>query len=212
MKFLITNTIFLFFLTLLCCTCDNKPEAVPFYPIPDDSKPYIVFPKGSYWIYEEINSLTIDTVFLYRSETDRVNAATKLGYDYERYTAGYESSLTGDSTRGFGDPFHNDQKIWAYRESNMNSALASLTLIFLNPLPVGESRRYAEDWTLKFESEAESLKVDGVTYSSVKVFKHNVMVFSNQSERAYFSKDVGMIRREQFNGDVWLLKKYFINK
>jgi hypothetical protein len=94
----------------------------------------------------------------------------------------------------------------------MNSPLFDLTLTFLYPLTVGESRRYAEDFALIYESHAEAMDINGVTYYSVMVFKHNIMIQPNQAERIFYAKNVGVIRRELFNGEVWQLKKYFINK
>lgn len=198
-------------LTLMHCTCTPEYGPVPFYPITEDAKHYVVFPKGSYWIYEEVNNGNIDSVYLYRSEVSRENGARDFGFDFELFTAGYGSSYTGDSTRGTGHPFHNDQNIWSYSEGSRSDPSGESALIFLSPLNVSESRRYAEDFTLIFESQQESMKMDGVTYDSVKVFRHNIMVFANQSERIFFAKDVGIIKRELFNGQTWVLKKHFIN-
>jgi hypothetical protein len=211
MKALVNRSVFLFLLSLLCCTC-YKPDPVPYYPIPEESKQYIIFPKGSYWIYEESNSLNIDTVYLYRSEIEQFDGATDLGYNYKLYTAGFKSTFTGDSTRGFGGPFLSDQTKWAYREFIINSPLVQLILTFLHPLTVGETRRYAEDFALMYESHAEAMDINGVTYYSVMVFKHNIMIQPNQAERIFYAKNVGVIRRELFNGEVWQLKKYFVNK
>jgi hypothetical protein len=213
MKAIANKSISLFLLSLIFFGCDfNQPQTGPRYPIPEEPKPYILFPKGSYWIYEERNSSSIDSVYLYRSETEEVDAVAKLGYNFENYIAGYKSSFTGDSTRGFGAPFLSDETKWSYKESVMNTPLFELTLTFLHPVTVGESRRYAEDFALIYESFAEAQDINGVTYYSVMVFKHNIMIQPNQAERIFYAKNVGVIRRELFNGEVWQLKKYFINK
>lgn len=205
------NKVMLLLVLLMYAACRPGADPVPFYPIPEDAKHYVVFPEGSYWVYEEGNTLAVDTVRLYRSEVTKEDASSNLGYNYERLSVGFRSSLSGDSTRGSGKPFWSDPSLWSYEEFISPNLSNNFALVFLDPTVVGEVHRYAEDWAITLESESQSMKVAGVTYASVKVFKHNVMVFPNQSERVYFSKDVGIVKRELFNGEVWQLKTHFIN-
>jgi hypothetical protein len=141
-----------------------------------------------------------------------MDGTEKLGYEFDLFRSRYKSTFRSDSTAGAGQPFLSNQNLWSYRESPIQGASSTLTMSFIYPLGVGDSQRYAEDWVITLESKEEARKINGISYSSVLVFRHNKEVSSNQAERTYYSKHVGIIRKELFNGEVWELKSHFINK
>jgi hypothetical protein len=203
------QSVFLFLITLICCACE--PDPVPYYPIPGEVKPYVIFPEGSYWIYEEVTSSSLDTIKIYRSEISKENGSYDFGYDFELFVSGARSSFRGDSILGYGQPFSSAPKMWSYTEQRVAGASGPPMLTFFGSDVVGESINFNEDW-ITFESKIESLEINGLTFQSVRVFTHDAKIFSNQPERVYFARDVGIIKRELFNGEIWQVKKYFINK
>jgi hypothetical protein len=199
-----------FILLLNCISCWPPPDNVPTHYIGDEFKEYVVFPKGSYWVYEEVSTKEIDSVYLYRSETSIRNGASKLGYNYEEYLSGYTRSYFNDSVRGFGYPEFNNQEFYQYTEGSLLSFL-NRPIIFMDGGAVGFEFNYAEDFAIEYEQHFETLSTADQDFENVKVFKHNVQYFQDQSQRIYFSKNVGIVIREMFNGEVWTLKRYHIN-
>lgn len=203
---------FLVILLLIGCGCvPGEGDDSTTYYIPDEFKAYIIFPKGSYWIYEEANTKEIDSVYIYRSESNIENGASKLGYNYEKYTSGYKSSLSEqDSVRGFGYPDLNDQNLFVYEEFRLND-FTNAPYTFFSGGSIAQTIKYTSDFAIQYESFYTSLKIEDDTYQNVKVFHHNINYFSYQSERIYFAENIGIIKRELFNGQTWQLKRYHIN-
>jgi hypothetical protein len=209
----LTLTLFiLVVISVTCSTCDFGPKHGPTYLMSDEFKRYIVFPKGSYWVYEEVNSNSIDSVNLYRSELEMIDGMSKLGYSYQRFIGGSSSSFSPeDSVRYFGRPSFQDQNYYILEQFRLNDYLTS-PYVFFDNKSVGFEFRYTDNITLVYEDFIPELEMNGITYSDVKVFSTNIQFFSYQSQRIFYAKDVGMIKRELFNGQVWQLKRYYINK
>lgn len=206
---IITSVIILLTSALSCSNCERN-ENVPIYYMSDEFKSYVVFPKGSYWVYEEVSSQALDSVYLYRSTIEIKNESDKLGYNYQEFLGIYKSSYLSDSISGFAYPEFDDQKFYEYTEGSLSDFL-NRPIIFFGDNSVGYKHKYTDDFTVEYEAFLESMEIQGEVYGNVKVFKHNIQYFSYQSERIYFAKDIGIIKRELFNGQVWELKRHFIN-
>ena len=211
MKFFIIRKILLFVVFAPFVGCVNKPGPVPFYPVPPEVEPYFLFRKGSYWIYEETGSSKIDSVYLFRSQIIRMDGEEDFGYNYELYLSGFHRSSTGDSVRGYGQPFFSDEKIWMYEEEYLSTDSPGSAATFLSPLMVGEVHSFGGDFGLTYESIADSMVLSNETFYAVMVFRQTATKSLNHTERIYYAKNVGVIKRELFNGEVWELKKYFIH-
>lgn len=211
MKFFIIRKILLFVVFAPFFGCVNKPGPVPFYPVPPEVEPYFLFRKGSYWIYEEINSFKIDSVYLYQSQIIRQEGERDFGYDFELYLAGFYRSNSGDSVRGYGHPSFDDEEVWMYEEDYFSTASPGSAITFLYRLDVGQRQRLGGDFTVSYASYSDSTVVNGQKYFKVMEFRHAATISPNHTERIYYAKNVGVIKRELFNGEVWELKEYFIN-
>jgi hypothetical protein len=196
---------------MLMLNACRKDGVAPYYNLPKEFSEYIVFPKGSYWVYEELATAKVDSIYQYRSDVVRKKAESKLGYNYDQYIAGYKSSLSSDSLRGFGFPDFNDQSFFVHEEFWLGDFL-NMPRIFTSDPAVGKSVRYTENYSLEYEHFYDGFKVGGKVYHEVKVFHHPFNFFQGQSERIFFAKNVGIIRRELFNGEIWELKRHVINK
>lgn len=204
-----------FFLVLVLAPflgCVKLPDPVPFYPVPEEVEPYFLFRKGSYWIYEEINSSKIDSVYLYQSKIIRQDGESDFGYNFELYLAGFYRSSTGDSIRGYGQPSFGDENIWMYEEEYFSTASPGSAITFLYPLNVGQRQRLGGDFAVSYESYLDSILLNGEKHYEVMQFRHAATMSPNHTERIYYAKNVGVIKRELFNGEVWDLKKYHIDK
>jgi hypothetical protein len=178
----------------------------------DDFKSYIVFKKGSYWVYEETSTNEIDSIFLHRSEIAAFNGAEDLGYNGEKFTAGYSSSLlVNDSIRGFAYPSLDQQKYYVYEEFRFSDFLYA-PYVFFGSNDIGSVDRFQNNSKLIYENFFSALDINGKSYTDVKVFHNAIQNQSYQPERIFFAKGVGVIKKEMFSGKVWELKRYLINK
>jgi hypothetical protein len=71
----------------------------------------------------------------------------------------------------------------------------------------------AHDSELLYSQHISQLEVEGVAYDDIKVFENlNEIQNIRVIYKVYHARHVGVIRKELYNGQVWNLKRYFINK
>jgi hypothetical protein len=175
----------------------------------DEFKSYAVLPKGSYWIFEEVSTKEIDSVYLYKADVQMKNGESKLGYNYERIVAGFYCSRVDDSIRHFSYPERGDQKFYQLVEIWLSDFINAST-IFFDPSEIGAELHYAEDFRTTYAAHFNELTIGGRVYNDVRVYSHNVQYYPNQSKKIYFAKNVGIVKRELYNGEVWEVVRYNI--
>ena len=172
----------------------------------EEFKSYTVFPNGSYWIYEELGTGMIDSVSVLKTEKIMRKDDS---YEFEWLVSSNLSSHLNDTVQRLGRPDFN-YRIYVLEELRLSDFLNS-PIIFFDTSAVGFSNGYAEDFQIKYESFYETLDIQSVAHKDVKVFHHNIQYFPYQSQRVFFARNVGIIKRELFNGEVWELKRYYVN-
>ena len=197
-------------ITLLVCCSGCKPDEGPTYYMDQEFKDYVVFGVGSYWVYED-QDLQIDSLYCHRSKLFIKEASENLGYDYERLQIAFKTSFYNDSLTGDAHPERNDRKFYVYEEGSLTYFLNSYIQFFNNQL-LDVEYQLQEDSKLKYESYFDEFNVLGKNYQQVRVFTNLIPNSNYAPERIYYARNVGVIRKEMLNGQVWNLKRYHVNQ
>jgi hypothetical protein len=193
--------------------CDSILEAHP------DAFQYLIFPVGSWWEFELLDSGILDTLTLRHKNmqfTDNqcIDGNDICKYNYRVYYfhsnidyAGKSQDKIGSREEFFLRTF--EGKIWIVLHSSFaynNSTMGH----FLNfPFNLGQS--FTND---RFVSDtAKILPVNGKNVKCLQIsskkskneHEHRIMNF-------YMAKGIGIVRFEYQNGHIWQLKSHFINK
>jgi hypothetical protein len=197
--------IFLFLLAIiLLITCTPKEEEGPLYLIEQSTKDYLVFPMGSYWIYEEESTGIKDSLYLYREESKIVNNKKVASYAYQRLDLYYFSSLNEDTILKSIDK-HLEAGLDVAGEVNISSL--SGDYVFFNRGKCIDSINLSTSNYLIRNCNDSLHTILGREY------KNCILFFEKQlGTLSIYSKEIGIIKRVDVNGKVWNLKKYFINK
>ncbi|NVO03653.1 MAG: hypothetical protein HXX09_13235 [Bacteroidetes bacterium] len=199
--FLFTALIF-FLLSAVGCKEKEKPT----FNMPQEFKDYVIFPIGSYWIYQDSISGAIDSTNLQsRTSTmlDDNNFPYICEYIIEQVYHSY-NNYTNHNSGKINDYISN------YSENNSYVYLQS-DPIFISNVDIGVS-----SGNLKYEKFYNSLFIKNTTFKDVKVFSSNESIGNIEFLRTYYSRFVGLIKLEykeisSNNLKVWELKKYHIN-
>ncbi len=175
----------------ICFICGNceKPGG-PTYYIPQELKDYVMFPKGSYWIFEDSLSGAIDSIYLidYKTYIEEPNFHEKQEILEQTFYSSY---------------WNNERKGGGELSSVGNPAVYSYGGIkghYISSSDVG----YKIDNQYYYLSYHDSLKVNNVWYKSVKC-----IVYYNKLN--YWVKHIGPVKVEIPDSTNWILKKYHIN-
>jgi hypothetical protein len=201
---------FLFFalISLLLSVIGCKEKEKPTFYMPQDFKDYVIFPIGSYWIYQDSISGVIDSTNL------QLRTSTMLDENDFPYICEYIIEQVYHSYDNY--TYHNTGKIndyiSNYSENNSYVYLQS-DPIFISNVEIGVS-----SGNLKYENFYDSLIINNTSFKDVKVFSSNES-FGNIpfSRTYYYSRFIGLIKvvltltPGYDSPKVWELKKYHIN-
>jgi hypothetical protein len=197
---------FLFLLaTSLFATCTPKEEERPLYVIEQSTKDYLVFPVGSYWIYEAENSNLQDSLYLYRDESGIIKKSKIVSYNYEWIRNYCYYSLNADTLiRGIDKSYESNLDV--YGETSIKFFFNGNYTFFNRGICHDSVELTANNYLVR--DCRDSVRVIlGSTYRECIEFrdKYSGNVF-------VYSRGVGLIRKEEASGRIWNLKRYFINK
>jgi hypothetical protein len=217
--FFILSTIILSMNTYSCkdnppciVQCDSILEAHP------DAFQFLIFPEGSWWEYELLDSGILDTLTLTRNFVSFTDNQCIDGEDVckNNYYLIYRHSnilYAGESSdhRGSRETFFLktfNGKSWVAQHSTFASNNASMGH-FLN-FPFFQDQPYTND---RFMSDtSKMIHANGLDFQCIEItalkgkstHEHRIM-------KIYLSRGVGIVRFEYQNGHVWQLKSHFIN-
>ncbi len=207
-KLILCPTLLIFVLTVLLSNCGfNDPK--PHHAVAQEIKDYCVFKNDSRWIYQEENSGDLDTMTVYESINFTVDPDNKF-FTFESFDYRLKSSVLGYDINSFYIfQIHlqlevNLEKSWCYAFGPYTSGTAPVEYFEAND--TGEVVvRYANSNGIKYLSYHDSLAIEGKQYYKVKVFEHLSSTGPKGPRKIYWSKYIGRIRYEFFNGEVWNL-------
>ncbi|MBL4715622.1 MAG: hypothetical protein JKX95_03225, partial [Bacteroidia bacterium] len=77
---------------------------------------------------------------------------------------------------------------------------------FFSQDPVGTE----SDDKLIYGSYEDSVIVNGNTFTKTKVFKFTENYIQDYPQKIYYSSNIGIIKKEMYDGTIWELKKYSV--
>jgi hypothetical protein len=179
-----------------------KPPLETLY-IPEEMKPYIMFPEGSYWVYEDSATLQTDSFYLKSIYTEFYPKADGENIEYEKIIQDFYN-IDSPNQIALGRTF-----LDYYNQLYYNNFYDE---VFRHDIPIGDSVNF-DGIKVKHIITYDSIIISGNHYK-------NVMVLDKRElSRAYWCKNIGMIRREIFKTSIGApdtlivlnLKKYYIN-
>jgi len=186
-------------LTVTSCNKDDDPfKNHPPVLIPDECKSYFYFDQGTYWIYADSTSGSIDSVFVEQA----TNSLDTL-YDGQDLIGIYESfTMMIADTNGYGENHR-----LASTTSNLNGFFRIQRSVTQNGVyvnkdeyafyPLKDTTINARFGSLIYLGHLDSMQVMGMYYPNVVVFKNTADALHGQQESIrYFAKDVGLIREK----------------
>ncbi|WP_157446821.1 hypothetical protein [Cytophaga aurantiaca] len=195
-----------FIILLICVTCIScdRSRPVTTYGFSQDFKNYTVFNTGSYWVYEDSASKTIDSIYLVRHQfsfIEEIDGTMKYQYLEE-----WKHSSLNQSTLFFK----------GYIPSGETKAMYAETVPpILNPGityfdgEIGTAPDYT--YNIYYEEKRNSISFQE-TFHHVKVFLSFYQQYPNHAKRWYYANHIGLVRKELYNGQVWNLIRYHVSQ
>ena len=184
-----------------------SPDSPYYTPLSQDFLSYFAFPKGSWWLYKEINSGKTDSFYVdyykisnQKSTKGGINAQT-LDYELvgEKYRAG-GGAAAGEKI--------NDTIPYTYGETYYGTdGLNYSSLRFLYPAWPGKKGN-----NIYISKHLDSINIQGKLYYDVFITAYTSQSYENPIKSEYYCKNTGVIRREFYDGSIWEVIRYHLNK
>jgi hypothetical protein len=198
------------------CGCSKEEEhnfPKPTYQFSQTFKDYNLFQNGSTWIYQRENSQDKDTVkqeYLSKKILDGENY-NYCYCEYEYIFMRHKSSYFKNFVLQEGFTKTNNDTMYRLGYDIINFSYENGTGTSNSTTPFYDAIKYIEIRTssvekVTYQAFHPTYAIEGKTYQEVKVFESNFMWSDTRLPRkTYYAKNVGIIRRELWNGQVWNL-------
>lgn len=188
----------------------------------EEFKSYVIFPEGTYWVYEEIKSGFIDTLNIEEVSISFGSGHSESHTQYESGVIEYNTSRSG-LIHGYISPKASIYGCSSYHDlltANKNEDFVEIDSVYMGlnlcffcccdtgiVMSIGTKYLGMIDTmiinSLVFE---KVMNFSNVSYDSLEIFQH-----PNRARKSYYAKNIGLIKWEQFNGNVWEIRDYMIN-
>jgi len=167
----------------LAADCNKKPT----YYMPQEFKDYVIYPVGSYWVYEDSISGNIDSIYLIDYKIYIFDTEHAYYFKYERleqnFYSSYNNHLRARSWLTTDDPSFYVYRGYGYYTMRKNG-------------------------NIEYIINYDSLKILDEWYKNV----YCVYNYANDKTYYYWVKHIGLIKKENVDSsENWLLKSYHIN-
>lgn len=207
--------------TISLFSCGEKKE---YFPLSDEFKSFAVFPVGSYWVYEEINSGFIDTMTVNEVSIEFEGKAESNKY-FERGYVHYRTRKSGMIIGLISNTKPNNDCSYINSMFLYNSTQNSLDTLNKKFIDVGNEyfcccEAGSKGWfspMFEYSGLVDTIMAGGHKYKNARAFENTIEdsiyieQFPSTVMISYFANDVGLIKWKQFNGNVWELKEFKIN-
>ncbi|MEO5643665.1 MAG: hypothetical protein ABIQ40_06495 [Bacteroidia bacterium] len=205
----VQNTFFLFCLAIAFCSCHRDQPTEPIYtPLNAEFKAWCAYKPGSWWTYKEISSANRDSMWVSYYSEDKKHLPTENYYYYQ--LSMHVSSLNDSFETHYynGAPIYPDgNKQWNFGENyNINQGtLSEGRFYFTTTLPLS-----LQSYTTVIQLDSFDLSGSGDRYYTINKINNSVSAYSNWIKTEYYARNIGVIRREMFNGEIWEVENYNI--
>lgn len=160
----------------------------------------MLFDKGSYWIYKNLETNNIDTVVLIEIQMDTIGPFN-IGKGYTKteqvYNLNYSSKVLGE-----------------YQEQYIGYVISMRPLgggfVYLSSHQIGDFSNNA-----KITAIHDSLIIDGKTFKNIVELDIQKAPFIDHNMNRYYVDSIGLVKKEIKEGNIiqetWELMEYKIN-
>ena len=209
----------LFYITLLMAAfsgCKKPEELRETYYIDKELYDYVLFPKGSWWIYKEETSGVEDSVVITKKEQYINKVRIAADYDFEVYDVDIYSSQRGNGSGGGDAAYKGTHGDCLYIE-NYNSDTQGVPFYkYISSRDKGDTVNVIQGVaitkldTMGFYSSNGNMFFDVVVFEYLRI-DDLVKKKYTALNRYYFSKNIGLIREEDcVNNKTWNITSYSI--
>jgi hypothetical protein len=204
--------IFLLFLVsiLLFNGSSCNKEETPFYKLDPVFLSYFAFPKDSWWTYMEIKTGKTDSFYVNKFQIENHNNK-KDGTAYERLS--YHLFSNNDTAYGDArpaiDPKQNSIYYWYqehYHAGPVGFDYSADRFLY----PARENEVFNEIFYMR--AHYDTITVNKILYKDVYRTENTRQAYYNPIKSEYYCRNIGVIKREYFDGTIWELTNYHHNK
>lgn len=191
-----------------CVKSKNKHT----YFFTEEFKTYTLFKPNSWWVYRLDGGPVTDSIYVFDSQVG-VADPNHLSYKYESYVMQSKSTYHNENIIQSGvaatpDVYNSDFQRFAYA-----SASGADIVSYFSRQTVGYKLQLFPSHETLYKETFATGTIAGVTYNNIKVFE--AVKASGTDQRLprviYYAPNVGIIKKELYNGQVWdLIKKQVV--
>jgi len=191
-------------MVMLSCKKEDAPEKTTYF-MDEEFLDCTIFKPGSWWVYRKDTTTPIDSIYVIRSVLATISPDS-VDYSWQRSEMQYKSSLNNDTVISLGDLV--ESSFTFYSKQKSSKANASEVLDFFSLKPVGYVLEVSPMLKMKYDTVRDAL-VDSIPFTNVKIYENQVTPLNQKQPRVlWYVKNVGAVRKQLFNGEIWNLLKY----
>ena len=195
MKFM--KIISLFFVVILYSNCDEKNKEPLYSLMQQEFKDYTVFTKGDYWVY--MNNVGVK---------GSIVLIKQLFLSYkEKQQNYYRDLLLQCYVRNLNDTFVISADIFGDKNCTYFYGKGEYDVYIFYPFFKNET---TFNNTTMCNGFIDSIIIANTTYYNILVFENKNNNFSN-TKLYYYSKNIGLLKKIEFDNTVWELVNYNTN-
>jgi hypothetical protein len=216
------NVLIAIVLALVLFACKHEPPAPPTYTIAlsPTLKDYGYFLPGTYWVYEDSASHTLDSVYVLAASTGTTSISKEQNLGYVGTFGWYKMQM-------YGSHQAETDNEWVDMKYSINFPAA---VLWRNKIVsgnfIGENFVMTDDFNPQFSTTAphepngsialvnmfDTLRVLNTTLKTVvEMYDRKNICEGNNRSNVYISKNMGIVRKELLDSNkVWNLKRYHI--
>lgn len=192
------------FIVALMTGCSKDPAPAEAYFFMDNEfRDYTFFKPGSWWVYSK-DSASVDSVAVISSQFI-LQEPDSADYSWQQSRLTYTSSFYKDTTHLLGD-FVPGAAIFYLKQVNDSGSI----LNFFSLKPPGYVLNLGPSLQMHYR-ETKDTTINGQAFGGVKIFENLVTPSNNTLPKViWYARNLGIIRKELFNGEIWFLDRYNI--
>lgn len=181
--------------------CIFKKDEPRTFLLSQESKDYCLFLSGSWWVYQNEQTLEYDTLRI-TSIQQEVSYSKNSNENLERINIGFEQK------RMFS------KNIFTLDRGDSESILSFKYNGGINETIYFDSKVYKDDSvsvtrTCKYIQYFDSLQLKTIQYKDVKRFRSLILI---EHKNIFWSKHIGIIKLEKPDGEIWNLINYSVQQ
>jgi len=178
------------------------------FMVPENFKQYFYFPIGSWWVYKNQNN-AYDTVTISYVESKIVKENPEGCIEYEEITIKYQSSQFG-TLRITSNRIYDFFTLCEYTSPHYYFTELTDFGTYTNGEQKAQSCSSEIEWWIE-----DTVIINNKNYYDVVVNKTTSFIPPSITDfpiKGYFKENIGLVKRELQNGEIWELVDYKINK